>query len=77
MRRAYSTVKMVTEMNSMRIRMRKSQSGILNVQMKTERTLNTISTMIVPSKMPLTTRRRPVTSAEGWITSKTPRLMRW
>ena len=70
-------VKTMMETNSMRIRIRKSQSGILNVQMKTERTLNTISAMIVPSKMPLTTRRRPVAAADGWITSKTPRLMRW
>ena len=76
MRRAYSAVKMMMETNSMRIRMRKSQSGIVKVQMKTERTLKTISVRIRPSKTLLAMCQRPDVAADGWITLKTPHLMR-
>ena len=55
-RRAYSIVKMMMEMNSTRIRILKSQSGIANVQMKTERTLKTISDMMTESKILLARR---------------------
>ena len=67
MRSAYSIVKMMMETNSTRIRMRKSQSGMLNVQRKTETMLKTISAMITSSKIRLAMRLPADVAAEGWI----------